>query len=367
MTSKPLVTIEPVPAETVPVAETTAEKRARSKPSGEEIASWILMGGLIVFVVALHAVPMVIAALALYLILEALSGFFARHMARSAARPLALLLVTLIGGGIIIGVIALGASYLRHHVADLPALMHQMADIIQSTRAWLGGYGEQIIPEVLTDAETIKGAIVVWLKQHAEGLRLAGGTVSVNLVRMVLGMLLAIMVFFRHVTHHEEKMRGSLSRCLAEKVERFAHAFSRIASAQLKVTTINTFMIAMYLVAVLPLFGKHIPFTTTLIVLTFICGLVPLVGNVVSNIVIVILSLGVSVGLAVATLIFTIVVSKLQYVLNSRMVGSEIDAQAWEILLAIILGEIAFGVAGMVMAPIVYAFVKGELRERGLV
>jgi predicted PurR-regulated permease PerM len=175
-----------------------------------------------------------------------------------------------------------------------------------------------------------------------------------------------VLVFFRHVTHHEERVRGSLARTLTEKVDRFADAFSRIATAQLKITSVNTLVTALYLVS-LPLFGKELPFVTTLIVITFICGFVPILGNLVSNTVIVILSLGVSPGTAVASLIFLVIVHKLQYLLNSRIVGGEIDSQAWEILFAIILGEALFGVRGVIMAPIVYAFVKRELRERGLV
>jgi len=35
--------------------------------------------------------------------------------------------------------------------------------------------------------------------------------------------------------------------------------------------------------------------------------------------------------------------------------------------MAIIIGEAAFGVGGVVLAPIVYAFVKRELTDRGLI
>jgi predicted PurR-regulated permease PerM len=115
------------------------------------------------------------------------------------------------------------------------------------------------------------------------------------------------------------------------------------------------------------LLGRQIPFMTTLILITFILGLVPIVGNVVTNAVLVILSLGVSGGTAIVTLVFVLAISKLQYVLTSRLVGSEVDSQAWEILLAIIVGEAAFGLAGVVIAPVVYAFIKGELREYALV
>src|SRR5206468_11609048 len=101
--------------------------------------------------------------------------------------------------------------------------------------------------------------------------------------------------------------------------------------------------------------------------ITFICGLMPVLGNLISNTVIVVLSLGISFGTAVASLVFLILIHKLEYLINSRIVGGQTDSQAWEILLAILLGETAFGVGGVVMAPIVYAFLKRELRERQLI
>ena len=118
--------------------------------------------------------------------------------------------------------------------------MTKMADILQSTRAWLGGYGEDLIPEVMTDADTIKAALADWLKEHAETLKLAGSTVSLGLVHMVMGMLLAVLVFFRHVTHHADRVPGTLSEALEQKVERFARAFAQIASAQVKISLLNT-------------------------------------------------------------------------------------------------------------------------------
>ena len=179
--------------------------------------------------------------------------------------------------------------------------------------------------------------------------------------------LLAILVFFRHVTHHDEHLRGPLARQLFEKVTRFTDAFSRIAVAQVKISAVNTSLTGLYLLVILPMFGVRIPFGTTLVLLTFVCGLIPVVGNLISNSVITVLSLGVSVGTAIASLVFLVLVHKLEYLINSRIVGAETDSQAWEILMAIIIGEAAFGAGGIVIAPIVYAFIKGELRERGLI
>jgi predicted PurR-regulated permease PerM len=130
---------------------------------------------------------------------------------------------------------------------------------------------------------------------------------------------------------------------------------------------VNTTLTGIYLLILLPIFGIRVPFATTLVVITFLCGLIPVIGNLISNTVITILSLGVSIGTAIASLTFLVVIHKLEYLINSRIVGGETDSQAWEILLAILVGEAAFGVSGIIMAPIIYAFVKRELRDRGLV
>jgi predicted PurR-regulated permease PerM len=339
----------------------------RPKPSGEEIAAYVLITLFLGFILFKHLVPALVAGLALFLILDRVSHSFAKRMPHTTARPLALLLVTLVAALVIIGGIALAVTFMRRHADRVPAMMTKMAEILQSTRAWLGGYGQDIIPEVMTDAETLKLGVVGWLKEHAATLKVAGGTFSMGLVHMLMGMLLAVLVFFRHVTKHDAKSRGTLAAHLVTKTGRFTDAFSRIATAQIKISAVNTALTALYLLVVLPLSGRHVPFATTIIFVTFVCGLIPVLGNLISNTVIVVLSLGISVGTAIASLVFLVLIHKLEYLINSRIVGGETDSQAWEILLAILVGETAFGVSGVVMGPIVYAFVKRELRDRGLV
>ena len=179
MTTNPLMPVMPVEAGE---GETTAQKRARSRPSAEEITAWLLLGSLIVYTLWMHLVPAVVGGLGLYLVLEYLAQLFSRRIPGTAARPLALILVTLVGGGLIVGSIAFAVSFLRHHVDRIPAMMTQMAEILRTTRVWLGGYGQQVIPEVMTDAEAIKGAVVDWLKAHADTLKVAGGTISIGVV-----------------------------------------------------------------------------------------------------------------------------------------------------------------------------------------
>ena len=333
--------------------------------SREEIAAWLVIAAGFVFVMVEHVVLAFVGGLILYLILDRVAQSLSKRFP-AAARGLAVTMVTIIGVTIVGGGAAMGISFLRHHADRLPAMMTQMAVILQSTRAWLGDWGDQIIPEVLTDAENLKATLVLWLKAHAVSMKAAGGDVSRGLLHALMGMLLAILVFFRHQRHpHEE--RGRLSEVLAQKVGRVAEAFSRIATAQIKISAMNTLLTAVYLFGILPLFSHRLPFSTTIVLVTFVCGLIPVLGNLVSNTVIVILSMGVSFPTAIASLVFLVLIHKLEYLVNSRIVGGETDSQAWEILMAIVIGETAFGVAGVVMAPIIYTFIKRELRERGLV
>ena len=64
---------------------------------------------------------------------------------------------------------------------------------------------------------------------------------------------------------------------------------------------------------------------------------------------------------------FLVVIHKLEYFLNARIVGAQIRAHAWEVLLAMLVMEVAFGLPGVVAAPIYYAYLKQELMDRGLV
>jgi len=90
-------------------------------------------------------------------------------------------------------------------------------------------------------------------------------------------------------------------------------------------------------------------------------------GNLISNTVIVVVSLSHSVGVAIGSLIYLVVIHKLEYFLNARIVGGQIRAYAWEILIAMLLMESVFGLIGVIAAPIYYAYIKLELRQRELV
>ena len=51
----------------------------------------------------------------------------------------------------------------------------------------------------------------------------------------------------------------------------------------------------------------------------------------------------------------------MEYFLNARIVGRRIEATPWELLIAMVVMEAVFGLAGLVAAPVYYAYLKDEL------
>jgi len=158
-----------------------------------------------------------------------------------------------------------------------------------------------------------------------------------------------------------------LATALQERAGRLGEAFRRVVFAQVRISAVNTLLTGLYLFVALPLAGVHLPLAKTMLVITFLVGILPVIGNLVSNTMIVVLSLSVSLSVAIASLLFLVVIHKLEYFLNAHLIGTQIRAHAWELLLAMLAMEAAFGMPGLIAASIYYAYVKDELVSRNLV
>src|SRR5690349_8718267 len=96
-------------------------------------------------------------------------------------------------------------------------------------------------------------------------------------------------------------------------------------------TTLETSTInfrGLYLLVIVPWIGIQLPLGKTMMAVTFITGLLPVIGNLISNTVIVVVSLSVSPLLAVGSLGFLVVIHKLEYFVNARVMGGQINARA---------------------------------------
>jgi predicted PurR-regulated permease PerM len=142
---------------------------------------------------------------------------------------------------------------------------------------------------------------------------------------------------------------------LSDRFRDFYRSFATVMGAQITISLINTVLTAIFVL------GVQLPDAPLLIALTFLCGLLPIVGNLVSNTIIVCVAFTVSLKIALIALIFLIAIHKLEYFLNSKIIGNRIRNPIWLTLLALIIGERLMGIPGMVLAPVILNYLRLEM------
>ncbi len=345
---------------------------AEAVPSRAEsacrVASYVLAAAGLLLVFLFHLVPALVAGLLVHAILVAATvRLHGRLLSRGAARLVAALLLGTVAALLTVLVVLGVRGFLRGHVGGLPELFSQMAGVLSQTKAHLAAGGvETPFLDQLVDGEELQARAAEWLKVHGGELGHASGQAGKGLLHAVMGIAVGLLVFFAR--DDEDGRAGPLAREMSARVARFATSFRAVLKAQVEISAINTTLTAVYLFGVVPLAtGGRLPLSGTLVAVTFLAGLLPVVGNLLSNTAIVVLSLGVSPWLALGSLGFLVGVHKLEYLINAKLVGHRVHAAAWEILLAIVVFEVAFGVPGVVLAPVAWAWAKAELEAEGLV
>jgi predicted PurR-regulated permease PerM len=332
-------------------------------PFRYEVISWILMGIAMVAVVALRLVPALLAGLLVFYLVNTLAG--AVRLPYINNRYVKLAFVALLAMIVVAALTALGVGigvFLRGGPDNLAAMLTQMAHIVHDLRRVLP---EAVVAYLPPDVDGIKELIATWFHEHAAEIRTMGTDTLRVIVHILIGLIIGAMVALHKVAPHAQPT--PFVRALVQRARLLARAFRNIMLAQVPISAVNTVLTAIYLAVLLPYFGVDLPFTKTLIAVTFLAGLLPVVGNLISNTAILLVSLGQSFGLALVSLAYLVVIHKLEYFLNARIVGGRINAKSWELLITMLLLESAFGIHGLIVAPLLYAYVKLELREQGVI
>ena len=328
-----------------------------------DYVAWIVAAVALGLIIKLHLLSALLAGLLVFKLVDVLTPWLRlRALGRDGPRVLA---VTLIASAVIAALVGIGigvVALLRNSGETLPLLMQKIAQIVEDARAMLPAALHAYIPD---DAATLQQNIAGWLREHADSVRLAGKGIGRSLVHILIGMIIGALISLQKAAAVPD--RRPLTDEIVRHAARMATVFQRVVFAQVWISLINTLFTWLYLDVVLRLFGVDLPLVKILVALTFVVGLLPIIGNLISNTAIVIVCLSHGVPVALASLVFLIVIHKLEYFLNARIIGSHINARAWELLIAMLVMEAAFGATGLIAAPIFYAYFKEELRGKGLV
>ncbi len=330
----------------------TAETHAQaltpfSKLSGPRRFSYVLFVALVVLSTALNLGPMVLAGLFSYLILD-LSHRRLLLMMRPFYARLASSVIFLFAA------FALGWifwEFLRQAMAALPRILTnalpRVADVLDQ-------YGVDLPFETLQE---FREAFMVALKENAMIVTRVTGLLTKRFFHIFAGIMVAILCFFGdNLTSDGDTYYDNIRREMHDRMRTFMVSFELVFGAQIIVSGINTVLTTIYLIAM------GIPFMGFLVPATFVLGLLPVIGGVLSNTIIVSAALTVSPQLALFSLIFLMVMHKVQYLINGHVLGASLESPMWLILIGIIVGELIMGVPGIILAPALLHYIRVELQ-----
>jgi predicted PurR-regulated permease PerM len=329
----------------------------------QRTAAYSLFFFAILAALVFHVVPALLAGLLSFSLTQALLMLLNRCDSNRKLLSHGLL------SGMVVGIVSLGmlasASVLVARFLageSLQSFMLTLSETVSHAKHFFPASIAAYIPDSWLE---MRGLVAKALKTHANTLAGIGSHVLESLVLTLIGWItgvLAALSLTRSAPRENEDAPG-FHTTWQRLWSQLASAFKNVAWAQTKIAGINSLLTGVFLLAIMPIFGWHVPYAKTLILATLVCGLIPVVGNLLSNSLICILALGVAFPAAVVSLVFLVLAHKLEYFLNARIQGQEIGAKSWEILILLFAFERLFGPAGMVAAPIIYAFIKADLKR----
>jgi len=214
-----------------------------------------------------------------------------------------------------------------------------------------------------TDYATMKeaamGAVTSQVRYLGSAARYAEGALM-KFLYLIAGCVVAISLFLNPRFNLEPRREGppnlynQWGEALMTRFRVFYQSFETVIGAQILISAINTFFTAIFVLVV------NLPYGPLVIMATFFCGLLPVIGNLISNTIIVGIGITISPKMALTALIYLVVIHKLEYFLNSRIIGHRIRNPLWLTLLGLVIGERLMGIAGIILAPVVLNYIRLE-------
>lgn len=334
----------------------------RQASAATRVASYLLAGVGLLLILGLHLLSALLAGLLVFELVRSISPLLEQRLSGDRARVLVVSLLGVLVVGLLI-LLTLGAIGLfRNEIGNPEQLWReQLMPLVEKAHEQLPAMFVDRLPDSMEELRVMATELT---HKHAQSLQTAGRDTARAFAHVLVGLVLGgIVALSRTRAPHQ---LGPLASALAERCRHLAQGFRSIVFAQIKISLINTTLTAVFLIGVLPLLGIQVPLAKTLVALTFVIGLLPVIGNLISNTAVTVAALSVSLGVGIAALAFLILVHKLEYFLNARIIGSQIRARAWELLIAMLVMEAAFGFSGLIAAPIYYAYLKSELEAEQL-
>jgi predicted PurR-regulated permease PerM len=308
--------------------------------------SYVIMAVLLVLIGCFHLGT---------LVLTAFFGFFALQVfSLGRSKFLGMVLY-------IIAVVTLGSGMFyfgKQAVHTVPTIIEQSFPAVTQFAQKQG----IVLP--FTDYESLKLLVMDEVKQDVVGAGRHAREAGFKFIQLVIGLVVAASMFLntRWGSENEpgtssDSLYATVVRELSLRFQTFFRSFSKVIGAQIIISAINTTLTAAFLL------WNDFRFVPVLIMMTFVCGLLPIIGNIISNTLIIGVAFTIPENgprMALISLVFLVVIHKLEYFLNSKIIGDRIKNPMWLTLIGLVLGEKLMGVPGIILAPVVLHYIKVE-------
>ncbi|MDH4456985.1 MAG: AI-2E family transporter [Candidatus Methylopumilus sp.] len=320
-----------------------------------KLSSFIAIFALISLVLILHMAPTLLIGMLIYLLTKRLGDKLSLSMPEKLARILAAALITTVLIGAFVSAVMFLSNTLSNE-QNLAGLAAKLGESVNDIKNDLPPTLLSYLPESML---SLNGSVSDLIKEHTRELGVAGKESLHTFAHILIAVVVALMLSMSSFAALAKSQ--PFAKAMRERIQLLGKAFENIVFAQIKISAINTLLTGIFLLIVLPYFGVNLPYNKTLVIVTFFAGLLPVIGNLISNTIITVISIGVSLKVAIAALVFLVGIHKLEYFINAKIIGIKINAAAWELLLALLVMESLFGITGLLIAPILYAYIKSEL------
>lgn len=326
------------------------------------LASYLIAATAAILIFPLRLLPCLLAGMVTFEIIDAFRVRSQGYLRSKVSGWLAVMFISLVVIAAVFGLFMLLYNVFTLDFTSEGDFYRKLNDVVREAHDKLYPVLGDYMPRTYQDIET---TAFTWLQTHIYILQNAGQKTLHFFAVTFVGIFLAILVSL--ASGNEARTAPYLKYHLLQRLRTFREVFSAVVTAQVKVAAFNALATGVFLYLVMPLLGYHLPYAKTLTFVTFLCSLLPIVGNLISNTLVTLVALSVSLQAAIVVIIYLILIHKAEYFINARIFGAKIQSSVWELLLAMLIFESLFGIAGVVAAPIFYAWLKVELVRKQLI
>ncbi len=321
------------------------------------LIGYALMIGLAVAFTVSHLLVFAISFLFMYFI----SDFMTRDVHRIAPFVPKAVLFSVLYIFVIWAIIMITYKVVPMLLKNLPELSNQLQ--VQIVKEIKGASQKWNLPAYV-DVDELKGSILKASTGILQFLATSLTPLYKGFIQFVFALAINLFFYFESekveqaFTRNPDSLMTFLFKFVQMRLRIFYVYFRRVMGGQVIIALVNT------LISSVVIFGLGLRHPFLMVFVVFFCGLFPVVGNLMSNSVLTINAFAAT-GMwgTLICLVLLVGVHKLEYILNSKIIGGIVHLPMAVSLGALIFCEVLLGIPGLILAIPLALFVRHEFEH----